>query len=156
MSNTQVKINSLLSVWNIQFSASLIGETVKDNNWTCDEWRIKIGDMRTSYFTGIGHRKPKKYASKNTFRRGTIGYAAWERDNLIPSAPCAADVIYSLISDAEAGDMSFNDWCDNYGYSSDSISAFNTYQQCCAIGQDLRKVFTAEQRSVLSELLQDC
>lgn len=155
MNDTQVKINSLLSVWNIQFSASLIGETIKDNNWTCDEWRLKIGALKTSYFNGIGHRRPRKGARKPTFRKGTIGYAAWERRNLIPSAPCAADVIYSLIRDAEAADMSFDDWCDNCGYSSDSISAFDTYQQCCAIGQDLRKVFTAEQRAVLSELLQD-
>lgn len=154
MSDTQVKINSLLSVWNIQFSTSLIGETIKDN-WTCDEWRIKIGDMRTHYYTGIGHRKPKNGAIRTTARKGTVAYANWERDNLIPSAPCATDVICSLISDAEAADMSFNDWCDNFCHNSDSISAFNTYQQCCAIGQDLLKVFTAEQRSVLSELLQD-
>ena len=155
MTDTQKQIDSLLSAWNIQFSASLIGETIKDNNWKCDEWRIKIGAMRTSYYTGTGHRKHKKGAFRTTARKGTVAYANWERANLQPVAPCAADVIYSLLSDAEAADMSFNDWCDNFGYSSDSISAFITYQQCSTIGYDLQKVFTAKQRAELSELLQD-
>lgn len=155
MNDTQVKIAALLSTWNIQFSASLIGETIKDNNWECDEWRVKLGTIETHYYTGTGCRKPKPGAFRTTARKGTVAYANWERANLQPVAPCAVDVIYSLLSDAEAADMSFNDWCDNFGYSSDSISAFDTYQQCCAIGQDLRKVFTAEQRARLSELLQD-
>lgn len=145
MTDTQKQIAARIAAWNIQFSASLIGETIKDNNWKCDEWRIKIGAMRTSYYTGTGCRKAKWRVSRTTA-------SAWY---MKPVSPCAADVICSLLSDAEAADMSFNDWCDNFGYSSDSISAFNTYQQCSTIGKDLRKVFTANQRAELSELLKD-
>ena len=155
MTDTQKQIDSMLSAWNIQFSASLIGETIKDNNWKCDEWQIKIGAMRTSYYTGIGHRKPKWRAFRTTARKGTMAYANWERANLQPVAPCAADVMYSLFMDGEAAGMSFDEWCENCGFDSDSRKAFNTYEKCCSIGKDLRKVFTAKQRAELSELLQD-
>lgn len=155
MDDTQVKIDSLLPAWDIAFSTTLMGATTRDDKWECDEWRVKLGAMETRYYTGTGHRKPKKGAFRTTARKGTVAYANWERANLQPVAPCAADVIYSLLSDAEAADMSFNGWCDNFGYSSDSISAFNTYQQCSTIGNDLQKVFTAKQRAELSELLQD-
>ena len=82
MNDTQVKIAAHLSTWNIQFSASLIGETIKDNNWKCDEWRIKIGAMMTSYYTGVVYRKPKSGAFRTTARKGTVAYANWERANL--------------------------------------------------------------------------
>lgn len=156
MTDAQKQIAALLSAWNIQFSARLIGETIKDNNWKCDEWRVKIGAMETHYYTGTGHRKPKKGAFRTTARKGTVAYANWKRANLQPVAPCAADILYSLIMDSEAAGMSFDEWCENCGFDSDSRKAFNTYEQCCSIGKDLRKVFTANQRAELSELLQDC
>ena len=155
MTDTQNKIDSRLTAWNIQFSGSLIGETIKDNNWKCDEWRIKIGVMETRYYTGTGHRKPKKGAVRTEAHKGTVAYANWERRNLQPVAPCAADVLYSLFMDGDAGNMSFDDWCSEYEYSTDSFKAYNTYQACCAIGKDLRRVFKEEQRAELSELFQD-
>lgn len=155
MTDTQEQIAALLSAWNITFSASLVGATTRDDKWECDEWRVKLGSIETRYYTGTGWRKPKPGAFRTAARKGTVAYANWERENLQPVAPYAADVLYSLLSDGEAADMSFNDWCDNFGYSSDSISAFNTYQQCSTVGNDLQKVFTAKQRAELSELLQD-
>lgn len=155
MTDTQKQIDSMLSAWNIEFSVALMGATTREDKWECDEWHVKIGAMETRYYTRTGRRKPKKGAVRTTARKGTVAYANWERANLEPVAPCAADVLYSLLYDSAAIDMSFDDWCDIYGFYSASLKAFNTYQQCCASGKELRKVFSAEQRAGLSELLQD-
>ena len=133
MSDIKDQIDSKLANWGVSFSASLVGATKRDG-WECDEWRVKFGRYETHYFTGIGHRNEKT-------RR--------------PVAPRASDVLFALISDAEAADMSFSEWCDNYGYDNDSISAFNTYRECEETGRELRKVFNGSQRAELRELLQD-
>ena len=110
-----------------------VGETKRDN-WQCDQWAVtitsKYGTYNTDYFTGLGHRIKAKQS--------------WVSDR--PKVPTIADVMYSLMLDAEASDYSFSDWCDNFGYSDDSINAFDTYRACCKTGEALRKHFTPEQR----------
>lgn len=54
--------------------------------------------------------------------------------------PERADVIDCLMLDSDALDYSFQDWCDNCGYDSDSISALETYNECCKIGRKLMKM----------------
>ena len=151
---TQQNVATLLETWGVSFSARLIGETKRDD-WVCDEWRVTIRSLETSYYTGTGHRKMKKGAIPTTARKGCVAYAEWEKRNIVAVAPCAADVIYSLLSDSEAGDMAFSDWCENFGYSNDSIKALNTYRACEEIGRSLRKVFSAKQVAELREVLSD-
>jgi len=127
----QQNIANLLETWGVSFSARLIGETKRDD-WVCDEWRVSIGSFETSYYTGTGHRKMN-----------------------VAVAPCAADVLYALLSDAEACETSFSDWCENFGYSNDSIKALNTYRECEELGRSLRKVFSTKQVSELREVLSD-
>jgi hypothetical protein len=57
--------------------------------------------------------------------------------------------------DADAADYNFNDWCDNYGYSTDSIKAMNTYKQCLETAANLRSFFTKEQRDAIYMAVQD-
>lgn len=150
----QQTVVNLLETWGVPFSARLIGETRRDD-WVCDEWRVTIGSFETEYFTGTGLRKRKKGSIPTTARKGCIAYAKWEKQNLIAVAPCAADVIYSLLSDAEACDTSFSDWCENFGYSNESIKALNTYLSCEKTGRSLRKVFSTKQVAELREALTD-
>lgn len=143
----KASVDAKLAEWNIAFAVSLVGETSRDE-WLCDEWRVKLGSIETRYYTGTGHRKPTKLSvNRARFHGG--------RPEVFPFAPKAADVIHSLLSDAEAVNECFSDWCDNYGYSSDSIKALATYNACCEIGKNLRKVFTSAQSSELREMLQD-
>lgn len=139
---TKSAVANFLAGASVQFSVKAMGETMRDN-WKCDAWRVTFSvtrhSMATDYFTGTGHRsKPKT-----------------RFDTAKPVAPKAADVLYSLLLDSEACNESFNDWCDNFGYSNDSLKAINTYQQCCKIGEDMRKVFSPDQMATLRELLQD-
>ena len=137
LDNAKNRIDAMLQARNIKFSAVLVGPTVRDK-WECDAWRVSFGKFTTDYFTGTGHRKQaNKYMP------------------LKPVAPCAADVLYSLILDAEACEQSYQDWCDNFGYESDSIKALNTYRACEAIGHELRKVFDHATRESFRNVLQD-
>jgi len=53
--------------------------------------------------------------------------------------PTASEVLSCLISDACAEGESFEEWCDDYGYDSDSRSALATYEACAKSGARLRE-----------------
>jgi hypothetical protein len=153
-------INSILAQESVTFSAVLLGETVKDNNWKCDEWRITLKhdgkEFTTAYYTGTRLRKPKRSVwPKPNCNPNSLMMEAWKRDSLKPVAPHVADVLHSLILDASTGNECFNDWCDNLGYDSDSMKAFKTYQACCDTAKLLRKVFNSHTIAALAEILQD-
>jgi hypothetical protein len=119
-----------------------VGETVRDNDWKCDQWRVqltsKAGFWSTDYFTGLGHRtKPD----------------AWGKTK--PKRPQVADVLYSLFLDASAADNNFHDWCAEFGYSDDSISALNTYKQCLDVATALRKHFSPDQRQAIQTIISE-
>lgn len=117
-------------------------ETVLDNGWKCDQWRIQLtsnsGFWSTDFFTGLGHRsKPNTWGQSK------------------PKKPAVVDVLYSLFMDASAAAYNFTDWCDNYGYSDDSLKALNTYKQCLEIATAIRKHFSPEQREAIQAIIQD-
>lgn len=72
-----------------------------------------------------------------------------------PAPPTAASVLNSLLLDGAAVDQSFPDWCGDFGYDEDSITALGTYRACCKTGRLLRSLFTPAQREQLETLLQD-
>ena len=51
----------------------------------------------------------------------------------------AADVLSSLILDANAGDQSFEDFCGDFGYDEDSRTAERTWRACAAMVPRLRR-----------------
>lgn len=54
--------------------------------------------------------------------------------------PDAKSVLDCLLSDALAGDDTFEDFCAEFGYGADSRSAERTYQACVKTGERLRKL----------------
>jgi hypothetical protein len=98
------------------------------------EWGNKAGKWVTTYYTGPGLR------NKRTGR---------------PVRPTVANVLHSLFMDASAADESFSDWCDNLGYSDDSIKALNTYKACCDIAKHLRQQFDPETRAKIQAAIQE-
>lgn len=148
-------VTEKLVEWRVPFSVSLVGETKRDD-WVCDQWRVKFADWETAYYTGTGHRKPVKGAPpKNFVNPRCLAAKEWNRNNLRPVAPQAADVLHSLLLDSDAVNESFRNWCANYGYSDDSLSALDIYRECCKVGEKMRRLFTHEQRETLRELLED-
>lgn len=157
--DTKEKVAQFLTENNITFSTRYVGETVRENNWKCDAWRVTFSSgksrFETDYYTGLGLRKQVKPMPNPPFRKGTLAYEEWEKSAYVPQKPCSADVLHSLTLDSSAIDTSFDYWCSDYGYDTDSISAFNTYQQCCKIAKELRQVFTNAQVETLRGLLED-
>ena len=108
----------------------------KSDEWqeTADQWLVtfkhKDGFFTVDYFTGIGHRKKIKR-----------GYYEETR----PISPSVKDIVYSLYSDAQLAQENFNDFCDNLGYSSDSIKVLNIYKACMDSVPKLRKLGLSNQ-----------
>lgn len=69
--------------------------------------------------------------------------------------PTQASVLYSLISDSSSVQGSFNDFCDDLGYDSDSIAAREIFESCSRNERKLKTIFSPEQISKLSGLLED-
>lgn len=144
------------------------GYATKRDSWECDQWRVAIWRkaesfiFETDYFTGTGHRA---YSAINQLavkrataglQVGSIAYRnAIRHIQKVSQTPHVASVLHSLVMDAISAEESFSSWCDNFGYSSDSIQAFNTYQACEKIRHDILKVITIKQLQELQELLQD-
>ena len=139
MNATEIRgtVDDILAKAGVTFSVRLLGETKRDD-WTCDEWRVKFGKWETSYYTGTGHRK-----------------AMTRFTDARPVAPKAAGVLHSLVLDSSAGDVSFKDWCAEYGYSDDSIGALDTYRACCATATKLRATFKPDVLAAIREAVQD-
>lgn len=162
MNDTQKAVDVFLQENNIAYGVRYVGETVRDNGWKCDAWRVSFAAGKSrfeaDYYTGLGHRKPVKGSDQmreSKYPKKSIGYHEWAKRYIKPITPCAADVLYSLVSDSSAIDTSFDYWCADCGYDTDSISAFNTYQKCCEIAKELRSVFTHAQIETLRGLLED-
>lgn len=91
----------------------------KSDKWqeTAYHWLVTIGGQHFDYYTGAGlvdsAGKPKK--------------------------PNYDDVVYSLITDASGVEQSFDEWCSEYGYDSDSRKAFALYEGCQENAKKLRK-----------------
>lgn len=156
------KVDALLQSYGVPFSAQYAGVVTKPD-WGIDgkgqrfdAWRVNVGGFETDYFTGLGNRgpAPKPTDGGPPPRRGTLLYEELEaRRGLV--APSAAAVLHCLLSDAEAGDMSFSTWCGTFDYDSDSIKALNIYKQCEETARALKKVFSLVQMAGLRKALQD-
>lgn len=122
---------------------------VNDKDWPHFLWNVVIshknGFWTVPYKTGLGLiDKPKPSKPWTTYLRGET-----------PKKPTNSDIMYSILLDAAAGDQSFNDWCDDFGYDQDSMKAFKMYQACCEEGVNLKKTFTREQIEEMRTALED-
>lgn len=138
------KVDGLLAEYGVKFSVKYVGETVK-KDWggngkgqTVDHFRFKLGDYESDFYMGLGNRVAQKFTATRK-----------------PISPRAADVLYCILSDAEAVDYSFSDWCDMFGYDSDSIKSLETYRECEKTGRELRRIFNRDQIAALRDALQD-
>lgn len=153
----------------VSMAIDCMGAQIRDK-WECDAWNItlyrtgKKDVFNSLYYTGIGHRvlsamgKLEKSRIQRTYK-GSVNLrhmlAQNKKENAKPQVPHIAGILCSFMLDASANDYSFNDWCNEYGYESDSIKALNMYQECCNTAKELHKLFNRSELSELSELLQD-
>lgn len=69
--------------------------------------------------------------------------------------PELRDVLYSLVSDSDAADSTFEDWASDLGYDTDSRKAEAMYRACLDIGSRLRSLIGSAALEQLRELFRD-
>lgn len=134
-------------------------ETEKSLNWVVT---IKRGEqfISTDYMQGIGHvpGRPQSFARTLYEQRIREEYDKASEDGRYLTSvtrhpgspmfgtrkplpgPTLDDVLYCLVMDAEAASETFEDWCANFGYDTDSRKAEATYNACVQIGIKLRNL----------------
>lgn len=130
------QVTTLLNNAGVKFNIIPAGFNLTRDNWNCDGWILQLHKKNNTqmfeYYTGIGHRKHHK-----------------------PVTPEVCGIINSLNIDSQAVDESFPNWCDNYGYDSDSIKALNVYTQCCDNAKKYYSVVDRATREQLEDILAD-
>lgn len=58
--------------------------------------------------------------------------------------PTSADVLNSLLLDASADAMSFEDWCSDFGAEPDSRKAERTYRACLKAAKGIKRLLGAD------------
>lgn len=130
--------------------------------WPHFLWSISLGEERFEYRMGSGHFTPlyknkweREWSSMNKkpspehVRTAMDGVEGWAKP------PSMRDVLASLVLDARAGSESFNEFCDNSGYSNDSITALNIYRDCAEIGIKVRRIFPGAEFDKLEKWIEE-
>jgi hypothetical protein len=134
-------------------------------NWRCtvrvDCQKLWTGD----YSQGSGHLPGVlgKVIGRTIYEEGFLVAACETGKAVQPGAhngpplnpPELRDVFYSLLMDAEAYSMGFEEWADNFGYDRDSRKAEATYNECAAIGRSLAARLSPAEIDRLREVFQD-
>ena len=131
-------------------------------------WYVFVGGEMFEYQTGIGFLPPSlkklgdtKYQGEfNTLRKacetgvGGVSMSSWVHK--AEYQPKAADVLQCMLLDASAdNNTDFADWAEELGYSADSKTAEEIYNNCIRTHRKLKKIFTPQQRLELQDLLHD-
>lgn len=58
---------------------------------------------------------------------------------LLLNTPSAADVLYCLCIDTRAGEQSFEEFCSDFGYDSDSLLARRAWRECVKLAPSVRR-----------------
>lgn len=169
MTEYQAQAKEFLASCNATMEINFIGKEVP-SHWLGEtkphnKYQFTITTPKgkyTSYFwdslhnTEISEMSVAKYAEKKykarydvlSYREKTI--AAKELAALKAEAkPAEYDILACM---EKYGYDSFTDFCNEFGYSTDSISARETYLACGEEYVGLRRIFTEEQMKMLREI----
>lgn len=127
--NDRPQMTDLCKERDVGIVCVFVERTKDENGWEHFQWSVTLMYQKRSYKTtfrcGVGHVEPNDYG-----RRRVLGGT--------PKPPTAADVLSSLCSDARSADrVTFEDWCSEFGYDTDSRRAEKTYLACVEINAKL-------------------
>lgn len=104
----------------MDFKREYAGRMIK-NDWTCDRYLITLRNINThkifqfDFFVGTGWIEQRK-------------------------RPLPFDVLSSIRLDNPHG-LSFENWCAEYDYDTDSRKVYKTYEACCEQTDKFKAVF---------------
>ncbi len=179
--NAKEQVSLILADAGIAMTAKHVPTTFdpKSKDWQHIAWRVEFssprGKFSTDYKQGIGHLPAGMVPAGGRYTIYELERVQFtlstgmvpRKDSDLGSninfgakplpKPEAADVVYSLVSDASAADYaSFEDWAADMGDDPDSRQAEKTFNLCRQIALDLFRVFGADVveklRPVVSEM----
>ena len=68
----------------------------------------------------------------------------YHQGSLIRTPPKLEDVLECLAGDAASGMLTFEEFCENFGYNSDSIRDHKTWEKCRETNRQLQNLFGLE------------
>ena len=112
-----------------------------DKPWPCDHWVFVVEGVSFDYYVGIGQRKKLPGSTHNepyNTYDALMTLSTWTQDLLkklekvskIKAYPPLDDLLHCLVSDASLATETFDDWCGEFGYDTDSRRAMATYEEC--------------------------
>ena len=131
----RTQLKDLCAERDVGIVTKLVGQKVDDEKWEHFEWQVTLLYQKRSYKTtfrcGMGHVYQMTPPETSTQPRGRVG---------TPKPPDAADVLSCLCLDATSADRNtFEDWCSDLGYDSDSRKAEKIYNLCVETNAKLRR-----------------
>lgn len=158
---------------NVKSEITLLGYK-KKKDWECFEFNININGQNFEYNVGIGHSKdistynegfvsPKKIkelkdqgytirATRDITVKNIVNHVKTAKIEVLVKSPKIEDVLNCLFLDSQAQEQCFEDWANDFGYDSDSISAKNTYQDCVNNAFKLKKALGKDFYSIKDEI----
>lgn len=122
----------------------------RDTKWPHYAWLLIINGESFDFKTGTGHATPyyksnyeRSWGHRNKKPVGIQVINDSESESWV-EVPKADEILDCLFSDEEHGSQNFHDFCDNLGFSSDSLAALDTYRDCMEAGKKFRKAIGAE------------
>jgi len=154
-------IDALLKELQLTFDATFVPMKQEHEKYPQLHWKVTIGNKKghsltTDYRQGMGHVKGYKQhwnssweaklhakAARRTCETGRlcrIGQESYYETTKRQPKPELKNVLYCLVMDSSAIDETFEDWCGNFGYDTDSRKALDTFMLCQNIGIQLRQI----------------
>lgn len=148
MSTTPDPVAEYAATLGYKYNALYMGEHRERQEgrsvWVSDRWSVWFEKGRDRFETemkmGTGLRKP------DPLSRGKPG--DWQYKPPRPRQPKAGEVLASCIQDAEYGQMSFSQFCDELGYDYNSREHEAVYRRCMDVGRELRQFFGADLKKI--------
>jgi hypothetical protein len=117
----------------ITLTAKHIGTVFAEKKgFSYDEWRVTLSHqgktLENSYMTGLGHRK-ESISNPYKGQKCSLEFLA-KHNATVTVIPSIADVLFGLLMEAVSSTESFEDFCGNFGYDTDSRKALETYLTC--------------------------
>lgn len=157
----------------LQYEINLLGHR-KLNDWECFKFNVSINGQEFKYHVGMGYAKKREdkqgftlsmyeikkiidqgYTLKSSYpenRYNIVGNCKVFQVSVLVKPPTIESIIHSLFIDSDVLEYSFDDWCNNYGYSNDSIKAKETYEECVKTAHKLKKALGVKYSEIKSEI----
>lgn len=175
-------VAAILDECGVRFSVALVDENaVDENGWKHAAWNVRFvkpngalmgyPEFSTQYRMGSGLRELVTNLRMRAISCGiqtgwSLANINWKTPRTVldqefrrfctrPQTPTPAGVLHSLILDASAADSTFDEWCADFGYDSDSRKALATYLSCQETAKDLRRLFGTETLEKLADAVRE-